>query len=154
MITHDKLYYFSSSADKPVGKGVHEYITDITKFKELQQINDWRKMLSNFWVAPFELEEGLKYNTVEHIYQGYKLSIVDPNYKYQFSINSASVIGLSSGNEAQKNRKLALLDANQLQRWQQIKGDIVYQALYAKFSQNPDLKRVLLLTGDAELWHG
>ena len=30
----------------------------------------------------------------------------------------------------------------------------MYAALFAKFSQNPELKPVLLLTYDAELWHG
>lgn len=42
--------------------------------------------------------------------------------------------------------------------WEEVKDDVMYQVVYAKFSQNEDLKKALLATGDKELieenvWH-
>ena len=38
--------------------------------------------------------------------------------------------------------------------WEQIKNKIMYEVCYAKFTQNPELKEKLLLTGDEELIEG
>ncbi len=35
--------------------------------------------------------------------------------------------------------------------WESVKETIMYDALYAKFSQNEDAKKVLLSTGDATI---
>lgn len=150
---NDKLYYFSRSADKPPGKGTNEHISNPDKYLELSRISDWRKMLSNFWVSSFEVG-GVRWNTVEHMFQGYKINIANPQLGFTFSLNSGSPLSRASGDEAQRNRKLSMLTPEQLRQWEIMKNDVMYAALYAKFSQNPELKRVLLLTQDAELWHG
>lgn len=153
----DRLYYFSRSANKYPGLGVNEYVSDPIKYIELSKINsignNWRQMLSNFWVAPFEVE-GIRWNTIEHMFQGYKINIANSELGYLFSLNSNSSLSKSPGEEAQKNRKLVLLSSEQLEEWEDIKDDIMYYGLLAKFTQNPELKEVLLLTQDAELWHG
>lgn len=38
--------------------------------------------------------------------------------------------------------------------WEQVKYDVMYQVVKAKFEQNPNLKAKLLATGDAELIEG
>jgi ribA/ribD-fused uncharacterized protein len=149
----DRLYYFSRSADKYPGKGSNEYVKNPNDYLELSKIADWRKMLSNFWVAPFDIN-GVRFNTVEHAYQGSKIGIADPDLGHSFSLNTGSELSQSSGDVAQKNRKLVVLNSDQLTKWQLVQDELVYQALVSKFSQNPDLREVLLFTNDAELWHG
>jgi len=68
----DKLYYYSKSANKPVGKGVNEYIKDISKYKKLSEIKNWRKILSNFHKYTFTYENK-NYNSVEHAFQARKI---------------------------------------------------------------------------------
>jgi len=149
----DKLYYYSGSADKAPGKGSNEHVNNSTMYVQLSSIKDWRKKLSNFWVAPFELD-GHDWNTVEHYFQGNKMGLVDPNRTYEFSLDSGSELGSSDGSAAQKKRKMLLLNADQMATWESTKEEIMVKAMRAKFTQNVDLGVLLINTGNAELWHG
>jgi ribA/ribD-fused uncharacterized protein len=149
----DKLYYNSRSPDKLVGKGTNEHINNFSKYDKLNAYNDWRKCLSNFWVAPFTIND-LKYNTVEHMFQGTKISLEDPILGAQFALNSGSKLSKESGNVAQENRKIRILSAKNLIEWEKMKDNVMYVAMRAKFSQNKDMCDILLATGAAELWHG
>lgn len=140
-MSSDRLYFFSRSADKYPGTGANEYVTDRNKYIELSKIPNWRQMLSNFWVAPFEVS-AVQWNTVEHFFQGYKINIANPQLSVLFALNSGSPLSRASGDEAQKNRKLAILTPEQLQQWESMKDKILYTALYAKFSQHPELEAV------------
>jgi len=64
----DKLFYYSKSANKQVGKGVNEFVSNYNDYNELNKIKDWRKMLSNFYVAEFTYN-GKTYYTAEHAFQ-------------------------------------------------------------------------------------
>jgi len=73
----DKLFYYSKSANKQVGKGVNEFVSNYNDYNELNKIKDWRKMLSNFYVAEFTYN-GKTYYTAEHAFQAKrKLVILD-----------------------------------------------------------------------------
>lgn len=49
--------FYSKSADKYPGLGSHEKPKDLKPlYDDLAAIPDWRKKLSNLWVAPFTLE--------------------------------------------------------------------------------------------------
>lgn len=148
----DRLYFYSKSADKPPGKGVNEFVNDPQKYKRLANILNWRKMLSNFWVAPFTIDE-IKWNTVEHYYQAQKL-LIGGAYNLFKNLQFDGELGQGNGWVAQRHRKAVILSSKQLQQWNDIKDDILYDALYAKFSQNINLYHLLLATNDAELWHG
>lgn len=149
----DKLYFFSRSADKSPGQGANEYIQTPFKYAVLKATPDWRKMLSNFWLAPFEVS-GVRWNTIEAMFQGYKINLARPDIAWQFSLNSGSALSQASGDEAQKNRKIVILTPDQLSQWEAMKENVLYHGLKAKFSQNPALLRILKATGTAELWHG
>lgn len=149
----DRLYYFSKSASKAPGKGVNEYVSDPSKYVRLAQFHDWRKKLSNFWIAAFDVL-GVQWNTVEHMFQSYKINIANPQIAWSFCINSGSQLSISDGSEAQKNRKAVVLSPEQLKQWEALKDTILYTALKAKFTQHPSLRELLLATGNAELWHG
>ena len=149
----DQLFFFSKSADKKAGKGTNEQVSDYTIYKELNEIKNWRKILSNFYVSEFKYR-GKTYKTVEHAFQGEKIALVDVKKANWFSVDSGHKIGITeNGLIARKNRKLIILNNNQLHQWNLLKHDIMKKILLAKFSQINLAKRVLLLTKNAILLH-
>lgn len=149
----DRFYYFSRSADKPPGKGTNEYLNSGETYDLLMRTPHWRHMLSNFWVAPFEMD-GRRYNTVEHAFQAYKLALADPKKAFELTLDSDSLISKGNGNVARRQRKTVVLSESQLKIWEEIKDAVLVHALYAKFSQHPELGFILEATGRAELYHG
>jgi ribA/ribD-fused uncharacterized protein len=150
----DKLFYYSKSANKQAGKGVNEFVSNYNEYDELNKIKDWRKMLSNFYVAEFTYN-GNTYYTAEHAFQAKKIELVDSAKAYLFCIESGNIIGTTNdGNIARKNRKLVILDDERIKIWNEIKHNIMKEILICKFTQNKELGNVLLLTKKAILLHG
>ena len=150
----DKLFYYSKSANKQAGKGVNEFVSNYNEYDELNKIKDWRKMLSNFYVAEFTYN-GNTYYTAEHAFQAKKIDLVDSAKAYLFCIESGNIIGTTNdGNIARKNRKLVILDDERIKIWNEIKHNIMKEILICKFTQNKELGNVLLLTKKAILLHG
>jgi ribA/ribD-fused uncharacterized protein len=150
----DKLFYYSKSANKQAGKGVNEFVSNYNEYDELNKIKDWRKMLSNFYVAEFNYN-GNTYYTAEHAFQAKKIELVDSAKAYLFCIESGNIIGTTKdGNIARKNRKLVILDDERIKIWNEIKHNIMKEILICKFTQNKELGNVLLLTKKAILLHG
>ena len=81
LYTNDTLFrFYSRSASKPKpgkGKGERLGAEGGGSYTELAKIQDWRKMLSNFWAAPFTLD-GKRWNSVEHYYQASKFKKEHP----------------------------------------------------------------------------
>lgn len=156
------VFYDKSSAKKLPGKGVHEQIPDdmvLRNFTELISIPDWRRKLDNFWIQPFILD-GKRWNSVEHYYQASKFKENNPEFYTSFS--------MESGTELSKNPEMAKAAAGTSGKYKgtlvrpvEVKIDADFygkrkekvnnDALYAKFSQNEELKRVLLGTKNAKL---
>jgi ribA/ribD-fused uncharacterized protein len=153
MTETDRLYFYSGSADRPPGQGVHERIQDMSLYRELARTPGWRKMLSNFWEADFSLD-GQTFRTVEHCFQAAKIALVSPEKARSFALESGSELARGDGNTARKQRKLVLLDGAQLAAWDRRKHGVMQAAMRAKFSQHAGLQAVLLATRPAELWHG
>lgn len=150
----DKLFYYSKSANKQAGKGVNEFVSNYNEYDELNKIKDWRKMLSNFYVAEFTYN-GKTYYTAEHAFQAKKIELVDASKANLFCIESGDIIGTTNdGNIARKNRKLVILDDERIKIWNEIKHNIMKEILICKFTQNKELGNVLLLTKKAILLHG
>lgn len=168
----DRLFFFSKSADKPPGKGANERVADPANYVALKTFPNWRQALSNFWPAPFTAPDGHRYNTVEHYFQAKKLYIaLGPERFFQeapeqpfeethlfktfcLDANAVGSIATQDGAAAQKRRKNIFLAPAEIALWDTRKEDLMYEAQLAKFSQNQDLKSMLLSTGNAELWHG
>lgn len=148
----DRLSFYSKSADAAPGKGANEHVSDASAYKELASIPHWRRLLSNFHVAPFAFE-GHTYRSIEHVFQAEKTALADPAKAYWFTVESGHTIGQGDGAEAQRNRKLVLLSKEQLSTWDLIKGGVMERAAIAKVQASEDARRVLKATGTAQLWH-
>ena len=158
--------FYSKSSDKPMpGKGAGESIKpeNVSKFSELAGIKGWRKVLSNFFIAPFDLD-GHKWNSVEHYYHASKFKKNNPEFSLQFSDDSGSqlskdpILSKSYGGKTGKYK-------GKLVRPKNIKVDPDFfgpggrgkkemeDAHMAKYTQNEESRKVLLLTKDAKLLH-
>jgi predicted NAD-dependent protein-ADP-ribosyltransferase YbiA (DUF1768 family) len=155
--------FYTKSLNKPPGKGAGETIppTERDAYKELSHIPDWRQKLSNFWIAPFTLD-GHKWNSVEHYYQGAKFKNNNPAFYLQFASESGTELAKNPAMAKEAGEKSGKFNKVQI-RPVNIKADPDFltvrgpkemeAAQYAKFSQNEDLKQLLLATKNAKLQH-
>ena len=156
--------FYSKSKDVNPGFGAGEKIpqNDIKRFTKLAKLKDWRKVLSNFYVAPFILD-GLHWSSVEHFYQGSKFKCTNYNYYKQFSLDSGSELSKdpymakSGGGKTGKikGKQFRPIDV-QIDPNFEASGSkelAMYRGQMAKYSQNELPRQVLLLTSDAMLTH-
>jgi ribA/ribD-fused uncharacterized protein len=102
-----------------------------------QRVRPENVFLNNFFESPFVLH-GKEFKTVEHFYQSSKFS-----GEYYENIRKTS-----TPDEAKKlARKLPF----NLQEWEERKDQVMKEGLFAKFEQNPELKKRLIETGNSRL---
>jgi predicted NAD-dependent protein-ADP-ribosyltransferase YbiA (DUF1768 family) len=154
--------FYSSSKDDPrPGMGASEKIPDDRKkdYDALHKILQWRKKLSNFWGAPFTLN-GHQWRSVEHYYQGSKFKMNNPDFYYQFSLDSGSELSKdplmakqAGGKDTKHKYRSANIHSDEDFFSSGRSEEEMFRAQYAKFTQNEDLRSLLIATKDATLVH-
>jgi len=160
-----EFQFYSKSLDKPFpGKGRGEKIPEenMKEYIEVNKIKDWRKQLSNFWKKEFELD-GHKWQSVEHYYQANKFKNGNPDFYLTFTLDSDTelskdpAMAKAAGSKTGKYNKEVVRDKS-------IKIDedffetgrdkeVMNAAQHAKFTQNEELRDLLIATKNARLMH-
>ena len=95
------------------------------------------RFLSNFFPSPFTLD-GVRYESNEHYFQSQKA--LDPE-------EAEWVRSAPTALEAKRRGRKVVLRSD----WPTAKLEVMARGLWAKFTQNPDLRARLIATGDAIL---
>ena len=111
--------------------------------------------LSNFYFSDFVID-GVTYPTVEHYFQSKKFEgstekilVSSSNNRLEKVSHEAYIVGLSHPAETAKEGKRR--DFPLRKDWEQVKEDVMYTALKAKFTQSLELAIKLRETGSVNL---
>lgn len=128
---------------KPPGKEPSEAIPKnrIDDFTALAKIPNWRQMLCNDYEAPFMLDN-IEWKTVDHY-------LIASQYRHQSMVNEFA--NYQKAFEIHKSKKYNGKKIPTDEDYKQREKQEMYHALYAKFTQHPELSRVLHATNDAKL---
>lgn len=108
-------------------------------------VKDKYGMFSNFYPCVFTDEDGLVYNCSEQYFMVQKLKTFDKN-------NRVLLDKMLCETDPKKIRQLGRQVRNyDEQQWDLIRYSVMLQGLTYKFTQNPDLQKILLGTGEQML---
>ena len=92
-----KKLYFSFTQNQLINRFLGKVLerklilARIKEFAELASMVGWRKVLSNFYMAPFKLDNRT-WNSVEHYYHANKFKKSHPEFYQLFTVESDSDI--------------------------------------------------------------
>jgi predicted NAD-dependent protein-ADP-ribosyltransferase YbiA (DUF1768 family) len=152
--------YYEKSANNPPGHNNGEKLpVEVSiQFSKLASIPDWRKKLANSWMQPFSLD-GHKWASVEHYYQACKFQKNDPDFYLDFSLDKKTELSKNvdmakaAGSKSGKYQGTVIREKHVLMdpQFYDNKDSVLYDAQLAKYTQNGDLRKILLNTLNAKL---
>ena len=158
-------FYSNSNPNALPGMGAGEKIPETEKihFHKLSTFDNWRRKLSNTWNEPFMLDNHT-WQSVEHYYQASKFKTNNREFYLKFSLDSRSQLSADPLLAKAAGSKSGKLNQRTIIRPTRITIDPDFfnhgrseremeNAMFAKFSQNKDLKDMLLSTRNAKLVH-
>lgn len=148
-ITYDKNIVFvlcsNKDVEKPPGKEPSEKISKERQsdFSALAKIPKWRQKLCNSYDASFDLD-GKLWQCVDHFliasqYRQYSMEQAFEYYEDAFNIHTS---------KSYNGKKLKVDDD-----YEERSSREMFHALYAKFTQNQELAKILEATQDAQLFY-
>jgi hypothetical protein len=167
------VYHIGSDTTRKPGKGMKETIQQnrIREFADLglKENKEWRKMLDDDYFVEISVD-GLRWASATHYIEASKFRKRNPKFYETFSITEGKGhedyghnIEYVKAADSKTGIWVDKTDKSKIKKIRPdgIKKDPDYEdgrdqeerekALYAKFSQNPDLKSILLLTKNAKL---
>jgi len=158
-------FYSNSNPNALPGSGAGEKIPETEKihFHRLATFDNWRRKLANTWNEPFMLDNHT-WQSVEHYYQASKFKNNNREFYLKFSLDSRSqlsadpVLAKAAGSKSGKLNHTTIIRPSRIT----IDPDFfnhgrsdreMENATFAKFSQNKNLKDMLLATRNAKLVH-
>lgn len=165
------VFYSGSASNKAPGKGPQEKMPadseSVKEFAQLAAIPDWRKKLDNSWTGgPFMLD-GHRWQSIDHYLAAVQFKEKFPEFYLSFSLESGtplskdlelvkcalSASGKCRGSKGEPGELIRPKEVTLESLSKEREKIELENALLAKFSQNEDLKNLLLQTKNAALAH-
>ena len=151
----DIIFRFSSNSYTAYpGNGSGEKMPKkkMAEYKSLSKIKDWRKKIDHSYSKSHFTLDGRKWASVEHYYNAAKFKKGHPDLYFSFSLDSDSdlskKVSLAIEKGGKKNGTNIDPDFYSNRNLEEKK-----KAIEAKFTQNEELKRLLIMTNPAKLVH-
>ena len=152
------IQIYSKSKHEKVGEGSGESIKpEMKTLKNILDLNskkkypDWRKKLDNDYLVSNLIIDGNNWSSVKHYMLGSRFKeLVDLYGKFmkngEVGANNEEALKLYNSNIVKKSVKSVILNDEEFKK---IESSLLEKALYAKFTQNDELREILKLTGNA-----
>jgi predicted NAD-dependent protein-ADP-ribosyltransferase YbiA (DUF1768 family) len=149
----DKFTFCGAAFNEIAGVGHREFANNRDDYNELNNQNiNWRQVLDNSFLLnenhhAYIIHDGHTFMSVDHVIKYEKAKILNKKNPALYALTSLSVTS------THVIKKPSVLTGDLLIQWNNIKSNIIYRAQLCKFTNNADLKQLLINTKNAQLYY-